>query len=157
MFFLWAADWPTTNFLGMYCYFPVIWLVNIFQESRNVSKDNVCVLGRFNVIGWFRSVLFISFPGNYDCQLYLGGPSYRSRTVIPLCILYTNMKTYNWLKVLQCYKLAEFYVIWKCNPINWCKWLSIILSLLFTDHSNNQLCQGCRRLHDVSYSCQHVK
>ena len=26
------------------------------------------------------------------------------------------MKTYNWLKVLQCYKLAEFYVIWKRNP-----------------------------------------
>ena len=23
-----AADWPTTNFLGMYCYFPVIGLVN---------------------------------------------------------------------------------------------------------------------------------
>ena len=27
-FFLRAADWPTTNFLGMYCYFPVIGLVN---------------------------------------------------------------------------------------------------------------------------------
>ena len=27
-FFLQAADWPTTNFLGMYCYFPVIRLVN---------------------------------------------------------------------------------------------------------------------------------
>ena len=26
--FLRAADWPTTNFLGMYCYFPVIRLVN---------------------------------------------------------------------------------------------------------------------------------
>ena len=25
--FLRAADWPTTNFLGMYCYFPVIRLV----------------------------------------------------------------------------------------------------------------------------------
>ena len=23
-----AADWPTINFLGMYCYFPVIGLVN---------------------------------------------------------------------------------------------------------------------------------
>ena len=23
-----AADWPTANFLGMYCYFPVIRLVN---------------------------------------------------------------------------------------------------------------------------------
>ena len=23
-----AADWPTTNLLGMYCYFPVIRLVN---------------------------------------------------------------------------------------------------------------------------------
>ena len=28
IFFLRAADWPTTNFLGMYCYFPVIRLVN---------------------------------------------------------------------------------------------------------------------------------
>ena len=27
-FFLSAADWPTTNFLKMYCYFPVIRLVN---------------------------------------------------------------------------------------------------------------------------------
>ena len=27
-FFSPAADWPTTNFLGMYCYFPVIRLVN---------------------------------------------------------------------------------------------------------------------------------
>ena len=26
--FLRAADWPTTNFLGMYCYFSVIRLVN---------------------------------------------------------------------------------------------------------------------------------
>ena len=26
--FLRAADWPTSNFLGMYCYFPVIRLVN---------------------------------------------------------------------------------------------------------------------------------
>ena len=28
LFFLPPADWPTTNFLGMYCYFPVIRLVN---------------------------------------------------------------------------------------------------------------------------------
>ena len=27
-FFLPVSDWPTTNFLGMYCYFPVIQLVN---------------------------------------------------------------------------------------------------------------------------------
>ena len=26
--FLQAADWPTANFRGMYCYFPVILLVN---------------------------------------------------------------------------------------------------------------------------------
>ena len=28
VFFVRAADWPTTNFLGMYCCFPVIRLVN---------------------------------------------------------------------------------------------------------------------------------
>ena len=27
-FFLRAADWPTTNFLAMYWYFPLIQLVN---------------------------------------------------------------------------------------------------------------------------------
>ena len=26
--FLHTADWPTTDVLGMYCYFPIIWLVN---------------------------------------------------------------------------------------------------------------------------------
>ena len=29
--FLRAADWPTTNFLGMYCYFSVIRLVHFVQ------------------------------------------------------------------------------------------------------------------------------
>ena len=31
-----AADWPTANFLGMYCYFPVIRLVN-FVEMASVT------------------------------------------------------------------------------------------------------------------------
>ena len=26
--FLHTAEWPTTDVLGMYCYFPIIWLVN---------------------------------------------------------------------------------------------------------------------------------
>ena len=26
--FLHTADWPTTDVLGMYCYFPINWLVN---------------------------------------------------------------------------------------------------------------------------------
>ena len=32
--FLRAADWPTTNFLGMYCYFPVIRLVIRWPRSQ---------------------------------------------------------------------------------------------------------------------------
>ena len=28
LLFLYAADWPTTNLLGMYFYFPVTWFVN---------------------------------------------------------------------------------------------------------------------------------
>ena len=124
---------------------------------------NPCCLFHFLVImidnQLPRKVLL--FSCNPIGRLYLGGPGYRSRTVIPLDVFNVLIwKLNNWLKVLQCYKLAQFYVIWKHNPgiiINWCKWLWIILSLLFTGHTNNQLCQGCRRLHDVSYSCQHVK
>ena len=29
-----AADWPTTNFQGMYCYFSVIQLVNFVQVAQ---------------------------------------------------------------------------------------------------------------------------
>ena len=32
------ADWPTTNFLGMYYYFPVIWLVNCLSGPRYSSR-----------------------------------------------------------------------------------------------------------------------
>ena len=32
-FFLRAADWPITDFLGMYCYFAVIGLVNFVEVA----------------------------------------------------------------------------------------------------------------------------
>ena len=32
-FFLRAADWPITDFLGMYCYFAVIRLVNFVEVA----------------------------------------------------------------------------------------------------------------------------
>ena len=33
VFSLRAPDWPSTNFLGMYCYFPVIRLVNFVYSK----------------------------------------------------------------------------------------------------------------------------
>ena len=36
--FLRAADWRTTNFLGMYCYFPIIRLVNFVYGPSYSSR-----------------------------------------------------------------------------------------------------------------------
>ena len=46
LFFVRAADRPTTNSLGMYCYFPVIRLVNFVRvapgyRSRTVTRPFV--------------------------------------------------------------------------------------------------------------------
>ena len=39
--FLWAAYWSTTNFLGMYCYFLVFWLVNLCLSGPGYSNRTV--------------------------------------------------------------------------------------------------------------------
>ena len=41
LFFVRAADRPTTNFLGMYCYFPVIRLVNFVRVAPGYSSRTV--------------------------------------------------------------------------------------------------------------------
>ena len=39
--FLQAADWPTTNFLGVYCYFPVIWLANFVYVALVTQRSSL--------------------------------------------------------------------------------------------------------------------
>ena len=43
-FFLRPADWPTTNFLGLYCYFPVIQWGQLCLSSPEYSSRTVKVL-----------------------------------------------------------------------------------------------------------------
>ena len=42
-----AYDWPITNFLGMYCYLPVIWLINFVYGGPGYSSCTVNLLLMF--------------------------------------------------------------------------------------------------------------
>ena len=54
-FFLQAADWPINSFLGMYCYFPVIRLVNFVSEG-GPGYSNIVAMKKqsYDYLGYLR-------------------------------------------------------------------------------------------------------
>ena len=121
---LWAAVWPTTNSLWMYCYFPVIRLVNLILSGPCYSSHTVTTFillqQKFLQFDWLREGMF--FLGGAGEGLGDFGIFFPTKSVGPPMSLFYKIPdppppppSFRWLTKVQpsphCYIQCMFHAI----------------------------------------------